>query len=60
MLTSSLKDDDDKWVLVKFILILIMIMLFMYFLKAKCEVESHEHQEADVHRETYEQGKISL
>lgn len=24
----------------------------------KCEVESHENQEADVHREVYEQGKI--
>ncbi|KAG2228606.1 hypothetical protein INT48_003836 [Thamnidium elegans] len=37
MLTSSLKGEDEDWVL------------------AKCEAESHENQDADVHRETYEQ-----
>lgn len=28
------------------------------YYQAKCEVESHLNQEADVHREVYEQGKI--
>ncbi|KAI9356155.1 hypothetical protein BD770DRAFT_111129 [Pilaira anomala] len=40
MLTTSLKDEDDKWAL------------------PKCDSDSHENQDADVHRETYEQTGV--
>jgi hypothetical protein len=61
MLTASLKSDEEKWVLVRIWIAKkneAGFYLNKLYCQAKCEVESHLNQEADVHREVYEQGKV--